>query len=204
MNRSHVRIGFARIIALFSALLLIAVFLAGTLSGRFRGWVAGKPAVPRIAVDPPRHDFGRVKPGQIMEVDFTIENQGGRTLILESPTASCGCQKPSLDRSSVEPGERATLHVRQEAQDKPGAFNHAIFVKSNDPATSDVLVPLWGTVSKGVVVRPDPLYMGVVKLGEKGPGRSRCCPTMAFRFVLRIALAPGLASRSTPRRGCRA
>ena len=155
-----------RIVLPASALLLFAGLMAAGLLDRMGARGSARPDRPVISINPPRHNFGRVKPLEALQADFTIKNSGSRTLVLEAPTATCGCQKPTLDRSTVPPGGWAMLRIEQRAGDRSGTFTHAIIVRSNDPVSPEMFLPLFGVVSKGVVVRPEPVYLGALRAGE--------------------------------------
>ncbi|MGC8639031.1 MAG: DUF1573 domain-containing protein [Isosphaeraceae bacterium] len=155
-----------RIVLPASALLLFAGLMAAGLLGRVGARGSARPDRPVMSINPPRHDFGRVKPLEALQADFTIKNSGSRTLVLGPPTATCGCQKPTLDRSTVPPGGWAMLRIEQRARDSSGTFTHAIIIRSNDPVSPEVFLPLFGVVSKGVVVNPEPVYLGELRAGE--------------------------------------
>ena len=95
-----------------------------------------------------------------------VENLGGRPLSLQQPTATCGCQQPLLKARYLRPGERTELVLRQKAGETQGPFQHLVSIKSDDPATPETTIYLFGVVTRGLVVRPEPLVFEDVKLGE--------------------------------------
>jgi hypothetical protein len=158
---------------LTAAFLLTAAVIAVTaaalpkgIRARALGWLARRPDRPAIRVDPSGRDFGRVKPLDTLEAVFTVVNQGMQPLTLEPPKASCGCQTPEIDRLELGPGESATLRVRQQVKANVGRFNNMVFVRSNDPETPELMLSMAGVVTKGVVVRPEPVFLGTIHPGE--------------------------------------
>lgn len=129
-------------------------------------FLSPRPDRPVIKLSTAHLNFGRLKPGQEVRATVTIENAGGRTLELEAPTATCGCQTPLLERKTLGPGEKTNLLLRQVAAPQIGPFRHMVFLKSNDPEKPQADVYLDGTVSKGVIVRPEPLVFDAMRPGE--------------------------------------
>ncbi|MGC8642047.1 MAG: DUF1573 domain-containing protein [Isosphaeraceae bacterium] len=148
------------------ALLALVPLSLREVRGRVWGMIVGRPDRPVIWVEPPRLDFGRVKPLAELDATFKVRNLGSRPLELQPPTASCGCQKPTIDRLSIGPGEMTTLRVRQAAREATGPVTQMVFVKSNDPLLPELMIPMSLVVTKGVVVRPEPVYFGKVLAGE--------------------------------------
>ncbi len=121
---------------------------------------------PVLVLSTAHVQFGRLKIGEKVEATITIENAGGRTLHLEDPTASCGCQTPKLSKKVVVPGERATLVLNQVATPQIGPFRHVVFLRSDDPDKPELMIYLDGVVSKGVVVRPEPIVFDALRPRE--------------------------------------
>jgi Protein of unknown function (DUF1573) len=149
-----------------------SVFLVGLITavllqcGLTRRTLYQVPSSPSIYLSTHSVNVGRLRPSQEAESSVSIENRGGRPLLLEEPTASCGCQKPILDRNVLGPGERTELRVRQSATSEIGPFQHAVFIRTNDPETPITSVFLKGVITRGLSVRPEPLIFAPVSAGE--------------------------------------
>ena len=141
----------------------IGLFAVAAGVGLFRPRRGG----PSIHVATQLVDLGRVKPGQEIVRTIRIENRGGTTLTLGQPTASCGCQRPLLRKRNLAPGESTELEVVQTASSQAGPFQHAIFIESNDVDHPESRIFLRGTVTIGVVVRPEPLVFGTIRTGQE-------------------------------------
>lgn len=124
------------------------------------------PNRPVIFVSDHRVDFGRLRPLQESVKIVTITNQGSSDLRLEDPTATCGCQKPEIDRKKLAPGESAKLTLRQQAGTANGPFQHVVSIKCNDSESPESIIYLNGYVSKQIVVNPEPLVFGTMRPGE--------------------------------------
>jgi Protein of unknown function (DUF1573) len=149
--------------AVLAALAVLGVWAYANPMHRWRGW---RPSRPAISLSSLEVNFGRLRPFENVERAVTIENRGGGTLLLEVPTATCGCQKPLLGKTSLGPGDRAELLLRQQAGKDNGPFTHMVFLKSNDPVTPEAAIYLFGEVTRGLVVRPEPLVFEAVRPGE--------------------------------------
>jgi hypothetical protein len=102
---------------------------------------------PRIAVEPPSFDFGKVLPGKAMSRTFSIRNFGKQDLVIENISASCGCtvtEPPAV--KVVKPGANAPFRVTLTTTPAPGAMEKSVLVRSNDPARPSVEIKLKATV----------------------------------------------------------
>lgn len=177
-----------------SILLAFGTFAAlAAVTWAWRGAAArrwhGRSDWPMIEISQERVDLGRLRPLEEVTRVVTIANRGGRPLELGKPTTTCGCQKPRLARTVLAPGESTELVLEQQAQATVGPFQHLIWVPSNDPATPAATLVVFGQVSRGVAIRPDPLDFGAVRSGEE-----------AMR-VIEVASKDGQPFRITRARG---
>ncbi len=144
----------------------LALFGLWALVAPGRDWFLKRPDRPAITISSLRVEFGRLRPHQEVERVLTVENRGGQVLRMEEPTATCGCQKPRLARFVLNPGERTELILKQHARDEIGPFRHAIRIRSNDPEAPVTTVSLTGVVTRGVVIRPEPLVFEPLERNE--------------------------------------
>ena len=77
------------------------------------------------------HDFGLVKSGEKVHVDFEFKNSGDQVLVISSVDAGCSCTVPSWPKEPIKPGESASIRVSYNSKGKKGAFNKAIRISSN-------------------------------------------------------------------------
>ena len=87
---------------------------------------------PKISFQETLHDFGKFK-----EVDgkvtykFEFVNTGGRDLIIQNVSASCGCTAPNWSREPIPPGGKGFVAATYNPAGRPGAFRKYVTVISN-------------------------------------------------------------------------
>ena len=78
------------------------------------------------------YDFGEVKDGEIVEVDFNFTNSGKSDLIIFDATASCGCTVPEYPQNvNIKPGQSDKLKVRFDTANKPGKQIKSVTLTTN-------------------------------------------------------------------------
>ena len=78
------------------------------------------------------YDFGEVKDGKIVEVDFNFTNSGKSDLIIFDASASCGCTVPEYPQNvNIKPGQSDKLKVRFDTANKPGKQIKSVTLTTN-------------------------------------------------------------------------
>ena len=78
------------------------------------------------------YDFGEVKDGEIVEVDFNFTNSGKSDLIIFDATPSCGCTVPEYPQNvNIKPGQSDKLKVRFDTANKPGKQIKSVTLTTN-------------------------------------------------------------------------
>lgn len=78
------------------------------------------------------YDFGEVKDGEIVEVDFNFTNSGKSDLIIFDASASCGCTVPEYPQNvNIRPGQSDKLKVRFDTANKPGKQIKSVTLTTN-------------------------------------------------------------------------
>ena len=78
------------------------------------------------------YDFGEVKDGEIVEVDFNFTNSGKSDLIIFDASASCGCTVPEYPQNvNIKPGQSDKLKVRFDTANKPGKQIKSVTLNTN-------------------------------------------------------------------------
>jgi len=101
---------------------------------------------PRIAVEPPSFDFGRVPVQRVAQKEFTIRNFGKKDLVIESVSTTCGCAVAHLETKVLKPGRTTPMKVHLETGTGRGELSRSVLVRSNDPTRSVLEVKLRATV----------------------------------------------------------
>ena len=88
--------------------------------------------LPIINFDFDTYDFGEVKDGEVVEVDFNFTNTGKSDLIIFDASASCGCTVPEYPQNiNIEPGQKNKLKVRFDTSNKPGKQMKSVTLTTN-------------------------------------------------------------------------
>ena len=78
------------------------------------------------------YDFGEVKDGEIVEVDFNFTNSGKSDLVIFDASASCGCTVPEYPQNvNIKPGQSDKLKVRFDTANKPGKQIKSVTLTTN-------------------------------------------------------------------------
>lgn len=107
------------------------------------------PDGPRIAVEPPSFDFGKVLPQKSVSREFAIRNFGKQDLVIDGVSTSCGCtvtDPPPPVKMVLKPGASRPLRVTLTTPANPGRISKSVLVKSNDPDHAAFEVKLTATV----------------------------------------------------------
>ena len=96
-------------------------------------------AQPTLKIAKESHDFGTITEGTQASYTFDIQNTGTQPLIISNVQPSCGCTTPEWTKDPIPPRGKGKIMATYNSQGRPGAFNKAITVTSNDVESSRVL-----------------------------------------------------------------
>jgi hypothetical protein len=91
-------------------------------------------------------NFGKVKQGDVADVEFTFTNDGKRDLIIRHVKAGCGCTVVAPSQSVIKPGESGTIKAQFKSAGYKGNVFKNVFVYTNDPQNSSVMLMIKGEV----------------------------------------------------------
>ena len=131
------------------AVLVAPVILAGPRPSADQDASDPSPDAPRIAVEPPSFDFGKVLPEKAVSRAFAIRNFGKQDLIVDSVTTSCGCtvtDPPPPVKMVLKPGANQPLKVTLTTPANAGPISKSVLVHSNDPDHASFEIKLLATV----------------------------------------------------------
>ena len=111
------------------------------------------------------HDFGTVARGAKVEYKFTIENRFEEDAHISACYSSCECTTPQLDKRTIKTWEKAELTAVVNTKDFYGPRDVTITLKF-DPPFSEVQVHIHAHIRSDVVVQPEAVQFGTVKLGS--------------------------------------
>jgi len=104
---------------------------------------------PRILVLPAGFDFGTVGPGQTLEKEFKLTNEGDGALTIGAITTDCGCTAVVLGSANsrvLPPGASTALHVRLDVGFDEGWISRTVTLASDDPTCSELQLEVEATV----------------------------------------------------------
>ncbi|MDX5346377.1 MAG: DUF1573 domain-containing protein [Hymenobacteraceae bacterium] len=93
--------------------------------------INAEAAIPVLSFEKPEHDFGTIKPGEVVKHTFTFKNTGKAPLVIESATASCGCTVPQWPREPIAPGETGKIEVQFDSKGKFGQQAKQVTIRAN-------------------------------------------------------------------------
>jgi hypothetical protein len=108
---------------------------------------------PRLVVAEPIHDGGTVSKGEVVKVDFVIENLGAAELEITDVRPSCGCTVASFDKK-IAPGAKGKVHAEVETIDFQGPIAKTVTVLSNDPTNPRLTLTVKVKVEPHIAVFP--------------------------------------------------
>jgi len=112
------------------------------------------------------HDFGKFKEADgTVTHKFEFVNTGGRDLIIQNVSASCGCTAPSWTRKPIPPGGKGFVAATYNPAGRPGAFRKYVTVISNSNPGSARLTIAGEVEAKPRTIEDDYRYaMGPMRL----------------------------------------
>jgi hypothetical protein len=143
--------------------------LAAVVLGAIQFWPSGGGASTGLTVDSPWHDFGRVAyaEDQILEHTFTLRNGTADPVRIVSHTETCGCSQVILPPGPIAARSEAPVTVKVGWGAVAGPQQVQVRLRTDLPATPEVVLNLMGTVWLRAAVSPESVNFGVVGPGEQ-------------------------------------
>ncbi len=159
--------------------------------------VSAAPAA--IQVDSTVREFGAVRQGTILDLEFEVRNTGGEPLTLEvKPT--CGCTVVDFDQS-IDPGGQGVIRAKVDTTEFTGAITKSVLVVSNDPERPTLRLLARAEVQPVLAVLPRPIVrLGAVE-GTAASDRVILAPTEAgldYRVLQVASSLPFLKAQVRP------
>jgi hypothetical protein len=112
---------------------------------------------PAIVVEPPAIDFGDIGAVDPVTGSLLLRNAGQGTLRLSDIRTSCGCTTATTGAETLAPGEQTELVVTFDPQAHDGLYGpllRMVYIKSNDPDSPDLEIPVTVNVLNPEEARP--------------------------------------------------
>lgn len=133
-----------RILALAAA--MVCCLAAGAWAGQLR---ASETQV----------QFGNMKEGPEAEKTITLTNVSKTAAVIANVSTSCACTTTRLDKTTLAPGETATMVITYHTYKYPGKFDKTVHVFSGADGKTEDVIHILGYV--------DPIPMGVMEVSPR-------------------------------------
>lgn len=101
---------------------------------------------PKLELSTMKHDFGKVKEGEIVSIDISLKNAGAGELLINEVISSCGCTAALLSSKNIKPDETVNLRIELDTHDRKGKLTRTVLLKTNDPAQPDQVITLFAEI----------------------------------------------------------
>lgn len=91
-------------------------------------------------------DFGTVKQNASADVEFVFTNEGKSDLIIRHVKSGCGCTALMPTENVIKPGAKSSIKAKFNSGGYKGQIYKNIFVYTNDPKNSEVMLMIKGEV----------------------------------------------------------
>jgi len=118
---------------------------------------------PKIQIDEPKHDFGKVWLDDKLEHNFTIRNTGSADLHILKVSPLCWCVTVSEYPKVIPPGGSGRLTARLDVRQRKGNVTTGLEVVTDEPSSKPATILLTAYVRHYVDVEPISVYFEKLK-----------------------------------------
>ncbi|MFW6114181.1 MAG: DUF1573 domain-containing protein [bacterium] len=145
---------------------------------------------PRVRVDNPVFDFGRLEPLTTHQHTFVIHNHGTEPLELRKGPTTCKCTVATLKNGAVPPGGKVGVLMQWNTGRDP-VYSHTATIYTNDPRKKVVTLKIKGRVEVLLRCQPERLVFSRVEQG-KTPSASTIVYSQAWEQFDISQVSPSL------------
>jgi hypothetical protein len=125
----------------------IYLYVSANLVEDFSGLTSQQLAnAPVFKLESNTVDFGKIKQNSSADVEFFFTNEGKSDLIIRYVKAGCGCTALMPTENVIKPGDKGSVKARFNSGGYKGNIYKNIFVYTNDPKNSEVMLMIKGEV----------------------------------------------------------
>jgi hypothetical protein len=128
-----------------TAFLYVTASLVEDFSSLTSAQMANAPAVK---LESDVFDIGKMPINQTKEIEFKYVNTGKSDLNIRFIRSTCGCTAVQQGKSIIAPGESAAIKAVFSSGASPGLQHKNIYVYTNDPKNSEIILTIKGEVVK--------------------------------------------------------
>ncbi len=96
------------------------------------GSVIGGSAQVKLEIKDSKKSFGFVKKGEVVKLNYEIQNAGTEPLIINNIEVSCSCTSVEYDKKPVLPGQNTIVTVIFDTKTVYDRQDRVVLVHSND------------------------------------------------------------------------
>jgi len=130
------------------ASLLFALALTASALAQDKTEKADAEGTPKLVVDNPKFDFGKVKEGDEISHVFKIKNEGTAELVITNVSPACGCTASDFTKT-LAPGAEGIVKLSVKTAGMSGPTERYADVISNDKAQPNLKLWVKMDVGKG-------------------------------------------------------
>lgn len=104
---------------------IIYLFVTAVILAQFQ--------TPKIVPKEKEYNFGKIKEGDVVSHNFVLYNAGSKDLVIGRVKASCGCTAADPSKTTLSPGDSASVEVKFNSAHRRGAQRKYVYIFSNDP-----------------------------------------------------------------------
>ena len=108
-----------------------------------------------VILSPSSFDFGEVTELERPVLTATLRNDGDKIVHVTDVVRTCVCADLDLSTTNLPPGGSAEVRCTLDPNVFSGPFQKTFFIKTDDPATPSITIPICGTVLELWEVDPD-------------------------------------------------
>lgn len=123
-------------------------------------------SAPRVEVDEPHFNFGRMERGHEKSHEFVIRNVGFGPLKLEVGGTSCKCTLGEVTGDAIAPGESTHVRLEWSAKSDRGPFRQTATIHTNDPLQPEVELTIEGEIVDATGLEPPEFMFDKLAVGE--------------------------------------
>jgi hypothetical protein len=88
---------------------------------------------PRLEVVDAKKNFGFVKRGEVLKIEFDIINKGNEPLLINNAEVSCSCTSVDFPKQPILPNQQVKVIVNFDTKTVYDRQDRVVYLQSNDP-----------------------------------------------------------------------
>ena len=80
-----------------------------------------------------KKNFGFVKKGEVVEIEYEISNAGNEPLVINQLDISCSCTTADFEKKPLMPGSHTKIHIHFDTKTVYDRQDRTVLIQSNDP-----------------------------------------------------------------------